>query len=383
MKYKLILLIYIAFISICIAETESYRHELYIITVNGSGEDIWYHEIQSIVYESRDYESIPRYCITHEYDSGTLIVPGNQDNNKYGYDWDGVTDPQGVYEFIGHGFYKIQVGNSEDAPYFYFDFRDADLSVPGTSTPDIWIYYNYDYQNKFVLYRNSDSTNYHEVVYSGEAVSFWDVHNKTCAYQEPFEATDDFVLKIFWNHDGRPYLIWNQTTPQGTRYEVYRKIGRFGLWVKISGPEPFLYYIDREFSKGGTDIAYYYVKTIDNKMSNLVSTRGEYIPAAKGQIFDIKSLDPAKADLFFGPNPFNNDISIRINSPASAVNEIAIYDMLGKCVYVQQLPERTADYAFCWDAKDLSGRPLRSGVYFLIVTSGGKTLLREKLVYLK
>ncbi|MBU4446410.1 T9SS type A sorting domain-containing protein, partial [bacterium] len=219
-------------------------------------------------------------------------------------------------------------------------------------------------------------TNYHEVVYTGETVSFWDVHNKSSVDQEPFEAIDDFDLKIFWYHDGYPYLIWNQTTPQGTLYKVYRKVGCFGQWEHIAGPSYRLYYRDHDVTKSGNTTIYYYIKeTTNNKTTSTKSITGNYAPTDKEILINVVSLDPTLISSAY-PNPFNPVTTISFYISESNQVKIEIYNISGKLIKTLYKGYKEAgNHEITWDATKYS-----AGVYFYKVRAGRLTEINKCLL---
>lgn len=71
------------------------------------------------------------------------------------------------------------------------------------------------------------------------------------------------------------------------------------------------------------------------------------------------------------PNPFNPVTSIHVSLPRSASTRIEIYNMLGQIVSVlvdKDLPAGL--HRFEWDARDVTGRPVSSGVYVYRLVAG-------------
>lgn len=83
------------------------------------------------------------------------------------------------------------------------------------------------------------------------------------------------------------------------------------------------------------------------------------------------------------PNPFNGSTEIRYRLGQPGLVELNIYDTLGRTVY--QTKERVAGvgtHAITWDAKDVSGAPVATGIYVARLTFHGSSQV-IKLMYLK
>lgn len=71
------------------------------------------------------------------------------------------------------------------------------------------------------------------------------------------------------------------------------------------------------------------------------------------------------------PNPFNSSTAISIYGGNYDNYNIAIYDMLGRSVKSESIPNNSSGKSvFVWDGVDSDGNPLPSGVYFVKVNNG-------------
>jgi subtilisin family serine protease len=71
------------------------------------------------------------------------------------------------------------------------------------------------------------------------------------------------------------------------------------------------------------------------------------------------------------PNPSPGSLRLRLPSPgeAAARAELRVYDATGKLVHEQSAPDRV----LTWNGLDLRGRPVASGVYYMLARSDGES----------
>jgi flagellar hook assembly protein FlgD len=82
-------------------------------------------------------------------------------------------------------------------------------------------------------------------------------------------------------------------------------------------------------------------------------------------------------------NPSAGSVEFVLTLREKADVEVGIYDVRGRLItspYGETLPPGM--YAFAWDGKDSSGKPLGSGIYFCRVTAG-RHAKTSKVVLLK
>jgi Ca-activated chloride channel family protein len=77
------------------------------------------------------------------------------------------------------------------------------------------------------------------------------------------------------------------------------------------------------------------------------------------------------------PNPFNNQVNIKINLPSSLVSEnmtFKIYNILGETVKTFQVDplQSLKNYQFIWNGRNEDGSIVASGIYFFVVTTPEK-----------
>ena len=141
--------------------------------------------------------------------------------------------------------------------------------------------------------------------------------------------------------------------------------------TKHSGEEYILDWIDFR-SSGKEDLANYYGRTL-----------------MKAELLSFPSCDDCNTlpDEFSVsnayPNPFNGRVTFDIDIPAKQAVEFQIFDLLGNRVFDRLLlPGNAGSYRVNWDAKDLGGNEISSGIYFYkfslnnVIKSGRITYLK-------
>jgi len=83
------------------------------------------------------------------------------------------------------------------------------------------------------------------------------------------------------------------------------------------------------------------------------------------------------------PNPFNPTTKLQFQIPTAGKVKLNIYDINGRLVKEVFSGEKEAGlHTLDWNAKDLNGKQVASGVYFYSVQFNN-TLLTKKMIYLK
>ena len=84
------------------------------------------------------------------------------------------------------------------------------------------------------------------------------------------------------------------------------------------------------------------------------------------------------------PNPFNNYVRISFLSDNNRQKEIRIYDMMGMLVRILYFENiiKGENYIF-WDGRNNLGKTSTSGIYFINLNQGFKTLRTQKVLFLK
>jgi len=126
-------------------------------------------------------------------------------------------------------------------------------------------------------------------------------------------------------------------------------------------------------------------ETIDrNRSNNIQSSHLHVFGRVAGDEISDNDKIPKKFNLLQNyPNPFNPITTIKFDLVENAQTYLAIYSVEGKLVRTlisQRLPAN--HYEIVWDGRDSRGKMVSSGVYFLLLKSGNKKLVR-KMVILK
>jgi glycosidase len=79
------------------------------------------------------------------------------------------------------------------------------------------------------------------------------------------------------------------------------------------------------------------------------------------------------------PNPFKDDVLIRIESDEQTTREIGIYSITGSMIRVFTLPSGVFEQS--WDGCNRNGKKVPPGLYIVRITSGGKQSYGKLIVY--
>jgi hypothetical protein len=83
--------------------------------------------------------------------------------------------------------------------------------------------------------------------------------------------------------------------------------------------------------------------------------------------YAIAAASPVEIGLTNFPNPFNPSTTIRVTGPDLAGAAVVIYDCLGREIQRTLIPPGTGTRDIVWDARDVHGHEVSSGVYFVRV----------------
>jgi len=122
-----------------------------------------------------------------------------------------------------------------------------------------------------------------------------------------------------------------------------------------------------------------------------IECRGESIPfvSAAGYLFSESVVAsegepvPQALSVSVYPNPFNPTVSVRIETTAGSRVRASVYDASGSLVgELMDATTTTNVTTIRWDARNRSGKPVASGIYFLKVSAKGYART-EKLVVVR
>ena len=83
------------------------------------------------------------------------------------------------------------------------------------------------------------------------------------------------------------------------------------------------------------------------------------------------------------PNPFNPVVNVRFGLPKEAPVHILIYDVAGRLISEYQVGNKSAGWhEFSWNAVDMLGQAVGTGIYLLTIQAGDK-LQKQKITYIK
>lgn len=83
------------------------------------------------------------------------------------------------------------------------------------------------------------------------------------------------------------------------------------------------------------------------------------------------------------PNPFQEEVQIKLMDPPQSQDELGIYNLKGQKIRTLDTSGLTSDgYALIWDGKDENSRQVASGIYFLRLQSRSRTLATKKILKL-
>ena len=88
---------------------------------------------------------------------------------------------------------------------------------------------------------------------------------------------------------------------------------------------------------------------------------------------DDNVIYPASFNLSAYPNPFKNNVNIRIESKSITPIETAVYNLKGQLVKFFDNNSKS----LIWDGEDDNGRPVSNGIYFIRATQDGKAVSRK------
>jgi hypothetical protein len=112
----------------------------------------------------------------------------------------------------------------------------------------------------------------------------------------------------------------------------------------------------------------------------------ESLPSNVASVYvEVANEDPgipgAVSYLFCMPNPFRELAVIRYAIKAPAQLSLDVYNLKGQKVRsLESGSKPSGEYLSSWDGCDDKFQPVSSGIYFLRLQAGGRTILTRKMV---
>jgi hypothetical protein len=106
----------------------------------------------------------------------------------------------------------------------------------------------------------------------------------------------------------------------------------------------------------------------------IASNMGGIYRVVRGSVTDVGDVQGAQLALAVAPNPARGSCTFRLNLPQAGLARVRVVDAAGRLV--RRMPEAwrpAGSYSLTWDARDDSGSPVRSGVYFAQVHAAGES----------
>ncbi|MFL2983027.1 MAG: T9SS type A sorting domain-containing protein [Candidatus Neomarinimicrobiota bacterium] len=83
------------------------------------------------------------------------------------------------------------------------------------------------------------------------------------------------------------------------------------------------------------------------------------------------------------PNPFNPTVNIDFSIPEQTDLHIQVFDLLGRNIFTHQQDfNNPGNYRFQWNARDLNGNNVASGIY-IVTIQHKKSIYKQKITFLK
>lgn len=103
------------------------------------------------------------------------------------------------------------------------------------------------------------------------------------------------------------------------------------------------------------------------------------------EVNDSLKTDSVSVSLNAYPNPFNNQVNIKITLPSSLISEnitFNVHNILGEVVKTFQSGSKQSmeNFRFIWDGKNNDGSAVASGIYFFVVTTPEKNYSMKLLL---
>jgi len=126
------------------------------------------------------------------------------------------------------------------------------------------------------------------------------------------------------------------------------------------------------FADNSPDSMAYYLAWLDMRSSGKTELTNIYAQAYTGQTTAVKGAAILTDDFKLGqayPNPFNGSVTIPVENSGGYALDLRIYDLKGRELLRRSLADHASNQ-YVWNALDLQGQPVSSGIYLISLTSG-------------
>jgi hypothetical protein len=177
---------------------------------------------------------------------------------------------------------------------------------------------------------------------------------------------------------------WNVYRSPSANFGQAQKLNATGIEAAGFSTQPVFYeFVDLEYLAFGNEYWYWIEAVALNGLSEVMEPI--HLAFENPSQDDFTPEIPQDFGLFQNsPNPFNPDTKISFALEENAAADLVIYNVKGQKIQTLYQGQVVADrvYNLWWDGKDVSGKPVSSGVYFYILkTSIGN--YRQKMLLTK
>ena len=270
---------------------------------------------------------------------------------------DFITDDQtghGPDGTIAYALYKVTYNNSNNNYSFYFDYRDCNYCVGSQlyNATDITLVWN-SMSSLFV--RNGPNGTAQNVISSGDTITAWGDGFTGNGYSPDvscFQASTPTSLTALTDQNGHPRFNWLGSEPNGSTYNVWRKMGLLGGYSMIGNNVSSTSYVDYTVTtnSNGFNCRYKINAVNNNHTSPGFSNEIHYqVWNSKQLITGTKTPSVYSLKSAF-PNPFNPSVTIPFEMPVASLVSIKIYDAKGQFISLINTNNTSAGYhSIQWD----------------------------------
>lgn len=237
----------------------------------------------------------------------------------------------------------------------------ADESSPSLTSDGQKIFFLRDYT---IMYSEKVNGQF------GQPVPLPECINDTIAYQEWSPRISADGLKLYFTRSWgfmAPAYMYVSYFVNGSWQEEIRLNDNINFQLYPRYPDdPYAYSSDPSFSSDGTKMYFTYTGFPGGEPGAclLYSRLFDSAPSNNNNL-------PLDFSLNAYPNPFNSQVLIKLGGSHESVSSISVYNITGQLVRI--LPARSK---VIWDGRDSDGNDLTSGIYFINANSpiGNQTI---------